>query len=84
MTDTLAVEEETIDQLRELGLTIYVTCKGYDASSYVSHIDTLFFETELPDDYDGDTHEHLLTSLCKPTKITRLQVKSIDLDFEVK
>jgi|TARA_R110000787_G_scaffold253561_1_gene358923 hypothetical protein len=60
---------DTIDQLRELGLTIYVICKGYA---------------------DGDTHAHLLTSSCKPTKITRLhlfdreQVKSIDLDFEVK
>jgi len=64
---------DTIDQLQELGVTIYVTCKGYCA-------------VYLPDrdDYDGDTHEHLLTSLCKPSKITRLQVKSIDLDFEVK
>jgi len=70
---------DTIDQLQELGLTIYVTCKGYDAS-----LDAPYNRTGLPDDYDGDTYAHLLTSLCKPSKITRLQVKSIDLDFEVK
>ena len=58
---------DTIMQLQELGLTIYVTCKGYDAS-----LDAPYIKTGLPADYDGDTHAHLLTSLCKPTKITRV------------
>ena len=58
---------DTIDQLRELGLMIYVTCKGYDAS-----LDAPYIKTGLPDDYDGDTHAHSLTSSCKPTKITRV------------
>lgn len=44
---------DTIMQLQELGLTIYVTCKGY---------------------HDGDTHPHLVTSSCKPTKITRVHL----------
>ena len=58
---------DTIDQLRELGLMIYVTCKGYDAS-----LDAGYIKLGLPDDYDGDTHAHSLTSSCKPTKITRV------------
>ena len=58
---------DTIDQLRELGLMIYVTCKNYDAS-----LDAPYITTGLPDDYDADTHAHLLTSICKPTKITRV------------
>ena len=58
---------DTIDQLRSIGLMIYVTCKGYDAS-----LDAPYIKTGLPDDYDADTHSHLLTSLCKPTKITRV------------
>ena len=58
---------DTIMQLRELGLTIYVTCKGYDAS-----LDAPYIKLGLPDDYDGDTHAHLVTSSCKPTKITRV------------
>jgi len=57
---------DTIDQLQEIGLMIYVTCKGYDAS-----LDAPYITTGLPDDYDADTHAHLLTSSCKPTKITR-------------
>ena len=57
---------DTIMQLQELGLTIYVTCKGYDAS-----LDAGYIKLGLPADYDGDTHAHLLTSSCKPTKITR-------------
>ena len=60
---------DTIDQLRELGLTIYVTYKGYDAS-----LDAPYIRTGLPEDYDGDTHAHLLTSLCKPTKITSVHL----------
>jgi|TARA_R110000751_G_scaffold12412_1_gene42634 hypothetical protein len=59
---------DTIMQLQELGLTIYVTCKGYDASMDAPYI----YGTKLPADYDGDTHAHLLTSSCKPTKITRV------------
>ena len=58
---------DTIDQLSEIGLLIYVTCKGYDAS-----LDAPYITTGLPDDYDGDTHAHLLTSSCQPTKITRV------------
>ena len=59
---------DTIMQLQELGLTIYVTCKGYDASMDAPYI----YGTKLPADYDGDTRAHLLTSSCKPTKITRV------------
>ena len=58
---------DTIDQLSEIGLMIYVTCDGYDAS-----LDAPYIKTGLPDDYDGDTHAHSLTSSCKPTKITRV------------
>ena len=59
---------DTIDQLRELGLMIYVTCKNYDASMDAPYV----YGTSLPDDYDGDTLAHSLTSSCKPTKITRV------------
>jgi len=60
---------DTIDQLRELGLTIYVTCKGYDAS-----LNAPYIRTGLPEDYDGDTHAHLLSDKCKPTKITSVHL----------
>lgn len=59
---------DTIDQLSAIGLLIYVTCDGYDASLDAPYI----YGTSLPDDYDADTHAHLLTSICKPTKITRV------------
>ena len=59
-----------IDQLQQLGLTIYVTCKGYDASLDAPYITT----GRLPGDYNADTHAHLLTSSCKPTKITRVHL----------
>ena len=58
-----------LDQLQQLGLTIYVTCKGYDAS-----LDAPYIHTGLPKDYDADTHAHLLTVLCKPTKITSVHL----------
>ena len=60
---------DTIEQLQQIGLTIYVTCKGYDASLDAPYI---YDKLGLPDDYDGDTHSHLVTSSCKPTKITRV------------
>jgi hypothetical protein len=68
---------DTIMQLQELGLTIHVTCKGYDASLDVPYING----TPLPDDYDGDTHAHLLTSSCQPTKIIRVY---LNIEGEVK
>ena len=58
-----------LDQLQQLGLTIYVTCQGYDAS-----LDAPFIRTGLPEDYDGDAHAHLLTSSCEPTRITGLEI----------
>jgi hypothetical protein len=54
-----------IDQLQQLGLTIYVTCQGYDAS-----LDAPYIHTGLPEDYDADTHVHPLTSSCEPTRIS--------------
>mgnify|MGYP003126837249 FL=1 len=62
---------DTILQLMDLGLTIYVTCKGYDAS-----LDAPYIKYGLPDDYDGDTHEHLLTSHCNPTKIVSVRYEN--------
>ena len=61
---------DIIQQLLDLGLTIDVTCKGYDASLNAPYFNGI----PLPDDYDGDSHEHLLTSSCKPTKITRVHL----------
>ena len=58
-----------IDQLQQLGLTIYVTCKGYDA-----RLDAPYNRTGLPEDFDADTYDHLLTSSCKPTKITSVHL----------
>jgi len=69
--DTALTYEPPTDvayRLQELGLLIYVTCDGYDASLDAPYING----TPLPDDYDGDTHAHALTSICKPTKITRV------------
>ena len=70
-----------LDQLQQLGLTIYVTCKGYDAS-----LDAPYIHTGLPDDYDGDTHAHLLTSSCEPTRIKEVEfedTKAIDDTFKM-
>ena len=63
---------DTMLQLMDLGLTIYVTCKGYDASLAVPYI----HGTPLPDDYDGDTHAHLLSSHCNPTKIVSVRYEN--------
>jgi hypothetical protein len=62
---------DTILQLMDLGLTIHVTCKGYDAS-----LDAPYINLGLPDDYDGDTHAHLLTSHCNPTKIVSVRYEN--------
>ncbi len=67
---------DTIQQLLDLGLTIYVTCKGYDASLDAPYINGI----PLPDDYDGDTHPHLVTSHCKPTKIVSLRYEGDAVD----
>ena len=62
---------DTTQQLLDLGLTIYVTCKGYDAS-----LDAPYIKYGLPDDYDGDTHAHLLSSHCNPTKIVSVRYEN--------
>ena len=69
---------DTIEQLQQIGLTIYVTCKGYDASLDAPYI---YVKLGLPDDYDGDTHSHLVTSSCQPTKIIRVY---LNIEGEVK
>ena len=58
-----------IDQFQDLGLTVQVTCNGYDAS-----LDVPYLHTGLPKDYDGDNHPHVLTSVCNPTRVISLHL----------
>jgi hypothetical protein len=68
---------DTILQLMDLGLTITVTCKGSDASldaPYINGIPSAVWHSQH--DNNGDTHAHLLTSHCNPTKIVSVRYEN--------
>ena len=44
------------------------------ADTTICEPDAPYNRTGLPKDFDADTYDHLLTSSCKPTKITSVRL----------